>query len=111
MTTPIDELRTMLAGMDEYERYRLMRRMEIEQSASENDGTPIIECERTPSGLAFDCPYCEVRHFHSLQDDPGGHRAAHCKPDSPLHNGGYILLPIEGKLPPAPVKRRGRRAR
>ncbi|WP_159591506.1 hypothetical protein [Chelativorans xinjiangense] len=112
MTTKLDQLHAMLDSMDEYERYRLLCMAEIEESRRENGGVPIIECERTESGLAFDCPYCEVRHVHSLPDDAGGHRLAHCKPGSPLHDGGYVLVPIEGTLPRGPQKprRRGRKA-
>jgi len=45
--------------------------------------------------IAVWCPYCQTFHFHGWDPADNGrvisHRAAHCSPDSPLHERGYYI--------------------
>jgi hypothetical protein len=44
-----------------------------------SDGTPV---------WTFRCPGCGRKHTHSAE---AGHRVAHCPPDTPFYERGYVL--------------------
>jgi hypothetical protein len=53
---------------------------------------PLILCEEVWVGESaqwrFWCPFCRTVHYHGAGP---GHVVAHCDPDSPLYEHGYLL--------------------
>lgn len=60
---------------------------------------PVIEVVRNEANvLVFWCPFCFREHHHGGGEAFGkgdGHRAAHCGPDSPYAETGYVLKEVK----------------
>ena len=51
---------------------------------------PALKAEwNTPGQWKAWCPHCRRYHFHAPEP---GHRVAHCAPDGPFTESGYVLL-------------------
>jgi hypothetical protein len=62
---------------------------------------PILRGRIVNERLLFvHCPWCDREHLHGydpLDKMRSQHRAAHCDPESPFHEHGYLIAPFRKK--------------